>query len=664
MGTLGPTGTTADASTFANFATWAGNGTFGINTALTNFGWTRTSDPNQVNWAASPSAPPASGSAYPFSLQPSATYNGVVVRPSYSVNCRGTWVSGTTYNYLDVVTSPTTGASYLLARNFYFTNVSVASGTATITASNNLAAGGGDKVKFTLVSAANFLLGQTFTTISATSTSFTINVAPLGVTTYGSTGDYGVCGIQLSGSTDPSSDTTNYIVYHYEMWQSNDSQSFAVTNVARTAGGLATFTCANRFKAGFNVVVSGLSNVPALNGTWCVASATPTAFTVQTGGGSITSTGDSGTAVYTFQPMMLKLEYWGNTSPYSTAPWVRVSFGMGGTDGVGNLIGNFVGSNNMAFNLTNSGFLFCDLRPSSTTPSGSQTSSIWQCAASGASPTGTNTVGNCGRFGVSLWYNRNDTFAANNGSVFWVVERSYNDSGYATDDYMTYVVGCLGNAGVFAAATTEVQQRSIMKPNPTATVTQVQVTSNQVTITYSPSLSGYQFAVGAIVYVSNMQNATFLDDQFLQVTSVGANSITASFTNANYGPLGDSGKLTLTTSLTAVVPIAGTGLPCLSDPRANCPYTSQGSLAVNFNVPLLCVFPILGFVGNPMTIGQSVKSGDQLTHDQTFAVTFYGVTMHYYNLQGSTTTDPYAAFGGQNSTFGGARTNGFMLRWD
>ena len=109
MGTLGPTGTTTDVSTFTNFASWAGTGTFGINSALTNFGWTRTSDPNQINWAASPNAPPLSGSTYGISNQPGTTWNAAGIAEAYAVNCRGTWVSGTTYNYLDVATSPTTG---------------------------------------------------------------------------------------------------------------------------------------------------------------------------------------------------------------------------------------------------------------------------------------------------------------------------------------------------------------------------------------------------------------------------------------------------------------------------------------------------------------------------------------------------------------------------
>jgi hypothetical protein len=754
--------------------------------------------------------------------QAGAMWNGGGFQFGYSVNCRGNWVSGTAYNFLDVVTSPITGASYCLTRGFDVTNVSVTGGIATCTAANNLAFTGGDKVKFTIISTEFFLLNQTFTVISATPTNFTINVSEIvGYTNQPSSTESALCGIVLSSSTiDPSQDA-NWSPYHYEIWQSNDAMSFPVTNVARSAGGVATFTCSNRFKAGFNVTVAGLTNVPGLNGTWNVSSATPTTFTVQTGGGSISSTSDSGTATYVFMPMLMKLEYYGNTAAYLTEPWIRLSFGVGGTDGAGNLAGNFIGSNVMEFNWT-SGPVFCDLRPNSATASGAQTSSIWQCAASGAAPTGTNTVGNAGRFGVALWYSRNDTFAANNGSIFWAVERSYGDTGFATDDYITYIVGCLGNAGVFNANTVEVQQRSIMKPNPVASPISVSVVGNVLAVSYASAIGNYQFATGATVYASNFLNAAFLNDQFLLVTAaslsltsvatsattvdtitsaagvmfgqtaltgtfsptipVGAsvtiagfsnlanngtftvvnctsttlvvnnvngiaethaatatyqqavytgtitngasnfyaglkitvtgftngvnngtflctassattltlqntaatsetnpakatgNFFIASFTTANYSNV-DTGTLSLSISAATLTPIAGTGLVCLSDPRVACPYTSQGSLIVNGNVPLLPVFPVLGFVGNPMTIGASIKSGDQVAHDQIFPITVYGVAMHYNNLQGLNTTDPYAAFGGFNgsnvSTTGGGsnlsgfqRTNGFLLRWD
>src|SRR5271167_1039886 len=199
MGTLGPTGTTADVTTFTNFASWSGTGTFGINSALTNFGWTRTADLNQINWSASPSAPPLSGSTFPISLQPGATFNGGTTVGSYAVNCRGTWISGTTYNLYDVVTSPTTGASYILAREFFVSSVSVSGPFATCTAANNLNTGGGDKVRFTVVSTHFFLLNQTFTVVSATSTTFVINISEIiGSANNISVAESAYAGIQVS----------------------------------------------------------------------------------------------------------------------------------------------------------------------------------------------------------------------------------------------------------------------------------------------------------------------------------------------------------------------------------------------------------------------------------------------------------------------------------
>src|SRR5271168_370650 len=136
MATLGPTGTTTDVSTFTNFASWAGTGTFGINTALTNFGWTRTSDLNQISWSSPPTAAPFQGSAYPLTNQPGA---------SYLINTRGNWVSGSNYAVGDVVFDTTTFTSY-----------------------------------------------YTFLAIT-------------------------------NSTTVPSSDTSHFLIYHYEMWRTNDT---------------------------------------------------------------------------------------------------------------------------------------------------------------------------------------------------------------------------------------------------------------------------------------------------------------------------------------------------------------------------------------------------------------------------------------------------------
>ena len=563
MATQGPTATTSDVTTFANFATWAGNST-GINNALTNFGWVQTSDTNQIDWV-NATAAPFSGSAYPITNQPTT---------GYSINARGAWVSGSNYAVGDVVKDATTFTSY-----------------------------------------------YTFLAIT-------------------------------NSTTTPSSDTTHFLVYHYEIWQTTDTYTVSSPwTVSRTSGGLATWVVSNRLKAGWIVVISGMTNVPSLNGTWTVASATSSQFSVQTTGGTVSSTSDTGTAVYTLQPICMKLEYWGNTASYTTAPWVRLSFGTS-TDGVGNLSGNFIGGNNSTGSQTAGGPIYCDLRASSATPSGSQTSSIWRCIWEGSTS----------RFGTCLWYNRNDTNVANSGSVAWVVERGHDDSGNEIDDYFTYVALCLGNAGVFSGgATTQVQQRSITKPNPRVNISTITVNgSNQVTITYT-SKTGYQFAVGAIIYASGNNGATFINNQFITVTAATTNSVTGNFTNAAYGPLPDTGFLILSTSSSTLTPIAGTGGVCMSNERPVMPYTAQTTLAVNGNTALLPIFPLVGFLGNPLTMCMSVRSGDQPTHDTTATgVTVYGTSHTYYFPQGTTSLNPYLAFGPDVTT----ANSGLALRWD
>src|SRR5277367_2089324 len=275
------------------------------------------------------------------------------------------------------------------------------------------------------------------------------------------------CYLAITNSTTtPSSDTTHFLVYHYEIWRTNDTVTFSVTNVAINGSGLATFTCTNRLKAGFIVVVSGLTNVPSLNGTWTVFSATSSLFTVQTTLSTVGSTADSGTAVYTPQRICMKFEYWGNTSLYSTSPWIRLSFGTS-TDGIGNLSGNFIGGNNTGQNVTTGGaYIYCDLRPNGTTASGSQTSTIWRCIWSGSNS----------RFGTCLWYNRNDNNAVNSsGSVGFIVERGHDDTGNEIDDYFTYLAICAGNGGVFGNSSNSTQQRSILKPNPMVSILSVTV---------------------------------------------------------------------------------------------------------------------------------------------------------------------------------------------
>jgi hypothetical protein len=663
MATLGPTGTTTDVSSFTNFASWAGTGTFGINTALTNFGWTRTADLNQIQWAAPPTAAPfsgAAGSTYPLTNQPAN---------SYFINTRGNWVSGTNYAVGDVVFSSVTNTSYY-----------------TFLAINN-------------------------------------------------------------STTDPSADTTHFLVYHYELWQTNDSASFpqtaqTVSYVSSTQTlTVATNTTPNRLKAGFIVTISGATNFPQINGTWTVASATTTqlTFTIPNTLTGFTSnfgpSTDSYTVAYTFQRICMKLEYWGNTSPFSTAPWVRLSFGTG-SDGLGNLTGNVVGSTNQfdaRASVSNNGYIYLDLVSSQTAPSGAQTSSIWRCIASGSS----------GRFGTALWYNRNDTQAANTASQFWIVERAKDDNGNDIDDYFTYLAGVNGGGinAVFNNTNRFCQQRSILKWNPIVPISTVTVDSTNDLIVWYTSNTGFQFAVGGIVAFGGLSQAAFLNNQILTVTAVslpltsvanasggstvytgtitggatnaylnqkvtvtgftnsannGTFTCTAStattltlsnaagvaethaatasgnfviipFTNAAYATSSDTGVLRQSISTTAFTPIAGTGLPCEMDSNICTVERALTSLTVNGLTPLLPVFPVPGFLGNPMTMAAAYSQGDAPVHDTTTTITLYGATRTYYFTHGtptgsntSTAGAPYNAFGDQSQT----SVNAFVLRWD
>src|SRR5579863_575737 len=648
MATQGPTATAYDASTFANVKSWAGS-VQGTNSALAAFGWTQTADSNQIDWVNATVAPFAS-STYPNTTSGTSATAGGPVAP-YKINARGNWVSGTTYNYLDVVRSTVggggTGNDYILSRYpFIITNVSVTAGVATITCANNLAAG--ETVLVRQIQNAQFLMNQTLTVLSTglSATQFQANVS---VTTYasktegaaGTTSSWAV--IVVTSTTRPETDTKNYVPYYYEIWKTADTNTFSITNVSISGGGLITYTgtfSGSQWKAGFNVTVAGLTNVPSANGTWCINSVSPTQFTVQSTLGAASSA-DSGTATYTLSPIYVKLEYWANIVTATNPPWLRIAFGAG-TDGVGNLTGNRVSSdqaapqNNQISALVNdASFPFIDMRSSLAT----NTSVIWRNIWSGSS----------GRFGAIMWYNRNDTnvAAANGGPHFWIVERGYDNSGNPIDDYYTYLVGCDGGSGPALAVNNPTQQRSILKANPAVSITTVQVDgSNNVTITYT-STTGYQFQVGAIVYLTDVQVATFLNGQFVRVTSVTSNTFTGQISaHASYGPSLDYGNAIQSTSTTVLTPIANTGGVCWMDQYISTPRSSLATMIVNGNQPLLPVFPIPGYVGNPMTMAAAVLNADAGAHDTTVTTTLYGVTRTYYQPQGtSNANQPFNFFG-------------------
>lgn len=75
---------------------------------------------------------------------------------------------------------------------------------------------------------------------------------------------------------------------------------------------------------------------------------------------------------------------------------------------------------------------------------------------------------------------------------------------------------------------------------------------------------------------------------------------------------------------------------------------------------MLPVFPVPGYVGNPMTMAAATTGTDAGTHDTTTTITLYGATRTYYEPQGNgNINQPFNFFG--NSATG---TMNMYLRWD
>ena len=762
MATQGPTATTFDATTFSRVKDWAGS-VQGINSALAAFGWVQTSDSNQIDWTNATVAPFSSASFPNTVLATSATAGGAV--SPYRLNLRGNWVTSTTYNYLDVVRSTVggggTGNDYILSRTpSPVTSISVTANVATATAANNFSAG--EIIRFTRFQASSYLGyvlgGQTFT-VSATglsSSSFQFTVPPFinssGAQSDGTASGNTIClaTIVVTSTTRPETDTKNYIPYYYEIWKTADTVTYSETaqSVSYVASSnvltIATNTNNNRLKAGFNVTIAGATNLPQINGTWCVNSATATQVTfvipttVSGFSGNFSGT-DTFTITYTMAPIYMKLEYWAN----GNLPWVRVALGTG-ADGNGNLTGNRIASDSPAGGQQTSGYgaeasqlannsslPAEDLRGTSTPTN--PTSTIWRNIWSGAN----------NRWGTEMFYNRNDTNAASPSGVgiFWIVERGVDDSSGGgtinyTDSYFTVLFGSVANAQLQAG--NSVAQRSILKPNPSVTLTQVQVDgSNNATISFSTN-QGFQFYIGSIVFfyglydanflngtlervvnssipqtdtitnialtanvvtvtcantlipgqrvvLSGIGTATFLNTQILTVLTASTSQFTANYTHANYTSAADTGSVTAdgavtviiagghagygptpsfgfmqqSTSLTTSTPIVGTGGVCWQDNFIITPRFGQSSTTVNGNTAMLPVFPVPGFIGNPMTMGMSVTNADSGTHDTTTSISLYGSSHTYYQGTGASPSDPFARFGNGNID-----TMVMYMRWE
>lgn len=92
-------------------------------------------------------------------------------------------------------------------------------------------------------------------------------------------------------------------------------------------------------------------------------------------------------------------------------------------------------------------------------------------------------------------------------------------------------------------------------------VTQVQVAANVLTVTSSDTLTSVLSKTLQVVFPGGMA-ASFLDGQTVTITSVSANSFTAAFTHANYGPTAETGIIA--TVLSGGTPISGGSQPTWS----------------------------------------------------------------------------------------------------
>jgi hypothetical protein len=291
MATQGPNNVNFDATSAANFKVYAGDVT-GLSAALNAANWVRTSDGNQVVWATLAAAPFSTATTYPAAPSATSATAGIPPAQRTPINPRGTWVTATTYNYMDIVFSDPagggTGASYLLSREpasitINSSTLNITTNVATYTSvNNNFVAGDTIRIISTNLPELN---GTTYTVNAApTGTSFSFNVTHANVVNF--TTDTGFVYIVVTSATRPETDTKNYVAYNYEIWKTQDTQNAAVSKIAsgptggQSAGttlfissgtipGTIISPATNLWRSGFVVSATGLSNA-SYNGTWTI----------------------------------------------------------------------------------------------------------------------------------------------------------------------------------------------------------------------------------------------------------------------------------------------------------------------------------------------------------------------------------------------------------
>lgn len=433
-----------------------------------------------------------------------------------------------------------------------------------------------------------------------------------------------------------------------------------------------TYTANNTLSVGQYLTVSGLTNgFGNISGTVTAATSTTFSlalthadvaltadsgtavanpqFTVVTFASDIAVTTDAGTGTYTMDPICFKVEHF--AAQTTAAPWIRMSWGNG-TDGVGNLTGNCTGAsggNGYSRFITSNrvGNEVEDSFPGLAGQGASTFKSVWS---------GESALNAGSRFGGIMWYNTSAGAAQASIPIYFGVERARDLYGNAIDDYFTYVIGCTTFAQFSG---TNNGQRSLWKISPTMKVTHVSIDgSNVLTVNYAAATANnnynYTFQPGAIVYLSGLQNSSFLNGQFVIVkTAPSSTSFTASFTHAAFDA-DDNGHAQLSISQTAMTRMTGTGNVQTRDRQVCSIQFALSSAILNGNTTMFPIFPVVGRVASPLTQFMILKQNDvtadgTITNSGNTGPTVYGATNKPYFLVKDGNNQPFTSMTPGNS---------------
>jgi hypothetical protein len=149
----------------------------------------------------------------------------------------------------------------------------------------------------------------------------------------------------------------------------------------------------------------------------------------------------------------------------------------------------------------------------------------------------------------------------------WLVGTTYQQYDVVTYNSSSYISLIFANTGntpstspsdwaLLAQAGQVAPRQQFTFTMPSASVTNVQITSNVVTLSVTNSFTSQGEGTGQgqvnTIYLSGLTNATFLNGQVLTIVTITGSQITANFTHANYGPTSDSGTASLSIPVNGV----------------------------------------------------------------------------------------------------------------